>query len=308
MQQTAPAGAADPANLAELKAEYARLLYLASKTANGFNRLMFLFASSRSTSSRCACATSGSTPRSGSGRRRASWARSSGCTSSSRASRSSSAARASCSATQLSENNSLLTLKTQQDQMVQQLSQQEQGLRQELEERQRAVAPPRQPDCRARARGNSPRRPRRPPGRPPRSRRRRAAAPPPAAAAAPAAPSAPSPSRRQPQPRQRGTRQRRRTPTRARNRRRNRRRPPRRAHCPHARNGAALVVVFRQSRPAALAGGPRLHQPALWAAPAPGAEATWWSKTAASTFRPGPARPCAPVSTARCSPSPTSRA
>jgi len=41
--------------------------------------------------------------------------------------------------TQLSENKSLLTLKTQHDEVVQQLGQQEQGLRQELADRQQAV-------------------------------------------------------------------------------------------------------------------------------------------------------------------------
>ena len=125
--------------LAQLKAEYARLLYTASKTSNGFNRLMFLFASESfnqfslrlryirqyteerqrqaarivGTQSRLHEQLSGLTRQQ---KRKSSLLNS-----------------------QLNENRSLLTLKSKEDEMVQQLSQQEQGLRQELEERRQAV-------------------------------------------------------------------------------------------------------------------------------------------------------------------------
>lgn len=125
--------------LAQLKAEYARLLYTASKTSNGFNRLMFLFASESfnqfslrlryvrqyteerqrqaarivGTQSRLHEQLTGLTRQQ---RRKSSLLNS-----------------------QLNENRNLLSLKSREDEMVQQLSQQEQGLRQELEERRQAV-------------------------------------------------------------------------------------------------------------------------------------------------------------------------
>ncbi|TPG64649.1 peptidase M23 [Hymenobacter nivis] len=125
-------------SLAELKDEYARLLYTASKTANGFNQLMFLFAADsfnqfvlrlryvrqyteerqqqaariRGTQVRLHEQLTGLTQQQ---RRKGALLN-----------------------TQLSENKSLLTLKTQQDEVVQQLGQQEQGLRAELAERQQA--------------------------------------------------------------------------------------------------------------------------------------------------------------------------
>lgn len=126
-------------SLAELKDEYARLLYTASKTANGFNQLMFLFAADsfnqfvlrlryvrqyteerqqqaariRGTQVRLHEQLTGLTQQQ---RRKGALLN-----------------------TQLSENKSLLTLKTQQDEVVVQLGQQEQGLRAELAERQQAV-------------------------------------------------------------------------------------------------------------------------------------------------------------------------
>ncbi|MGI4884922.1 MAG: murein hydrolase activator EnvC family protein [Janthinobacterium lividum] len=126
-------------SLAELKDEYAQLLYTASKTANGFNQLMFLFAADsfnqfvlrlryvrqyteerqqqaariRGTQVRLHEQLTGLTQQ----QRR----------------------KGALLTTQLSENKSLLTLKTQQDEVVQQLGQQEQGLRAELAERQQAV-------------------------------------------------------------------------------------------------------------------------------------------------------------------------
>jgi len=125
--------------LAELKEEYARLLYTASKTASGFNQLMFLFAADSfnqfvlrlryvrqyteerqqqaarivGTQVRLHQQLTGLTQQ----QQRKNVLLN----------------------TQLSENKSLLTLKTQHDEVVQQLGQQEQGLRQELAERQQAV-------------------------------------------------------------------------------------------------------------------------------------------------------------------------
>ena len=125
--------------LAQLKAEYARLLYTASKTANGFNRLMFLFASESFNQfslrlryirqyteerQRQAARIMGTQQRL--------HQELSGLTKQQQR-------KSSLLNSQLNENRSLLTLKSKEDEMVQQLSQQEQGLRQELEERRQAV-------------------------------------------------------------------------------------------------------------------------------------------------------------------------
>ena len=125
--------------LHELKAEYARLLYTASKTANGFNRLMFLFASDSFNEfalrlryirqyteerQRQAARIVGTQQRL--------HQQLSGLTQQQQR-------KSSLLSTQLSENKSLLSLKSKEDDMVQQLSQQEQGLRQELEARRQAV-------------------------------------------------------------------------------------------------------------------------------------------------------------------------
>lgn len=126
--------------LARLKAEYARLMYAASKTSSGFNQLMFLFAAESfnhfvlrlryvrqyteerqkqalriiGAQQQLSHELDGLTQQ----RQR----------------------QKSLLTTQLVENRNLIGLKTEQDEVVQQLSQQEQGLRQELAERQQAVA------------------------------------------------------------------------------------------------------------------------------------------------------------------------
>jgi septal ring factor EnvC (AmiA/AmiB activator) len=125
--------------LAQLKAEYARLLYTASKTANGFNRLMFLFASESFNQfalrlryirqyteerQRQAARIMGTQYRL--------HQQLSGLTQQQQR-------KSSLLNSQLTENKNLLSLKSKEDEMVQQLSQQEQGLRQELEERRQAV-------------------------------------------------------------------------------------------------------------------------------------------------------------------------
>ncbi|WP_305012548.1 murein hydrolase activator EnvC family protein [Hymenobacter mellowenesis] len=125
--------------LRELKGEYARLLYTASKTANGFNRLMFLFASESFNQfalrlryirqyteerQRQAARIMGTQYRL--------HQQLSGLTQQQKR-------KSSLLNNQLNENKNLLSLKSKEDEMVQQLSQQEQGLRQELEERRQAV-------------------------------------------------------------------------------------------------------------------------------------------------------------------------
>ncbi|MBO2013047.1 murein hydrolase activator EnvC family protein [Hymenobacter negativus] len=125
--------------LSQLKNEYARLLYTASKTSNGFNRLMFLFASESFNQfslrlryirqyteerQRQAARIMGTQYRL--------HQQLSGLTQQQQR-------KSSLLNSQLNENKNLLTLKSKEDEMVQQLSQQEQGLRQELEERRQAV-------------------------------------------------------------------------------------------------------------------------------------------------------------------------
>ena len=125
--------------LSQLKGEYARLLYTASKTSNGFNRLMFLFASEsfnqfalrlryirqyteeRQQQAARIMGTQQRLHQELSGLTRQQQRKSK------------------LLSTQLNENRNLLTLKSKEDDMVQQLSQQEQGLRQELEARRQAV-------------------------------------------------------------------------------------------------------------------------------------------------------------------------
>ncbi|MBD2770080.1 peptidoglycan DD-metalloendopeptidase family protein [Hymenobacter sp. BT664] len=126
--------------LRQLKAEYARMVYTASKTANGFNRLMFLFAAESFNQfalrlryirqyteerQRQAARIMGTQSRL--------HQQLSGLTQQQRR-------KSSLLNNQLIENKNLLTLKFKEDEMVQQLSQQEQGLRQELEERRQAVS------------------------------------------------------------------------------------------------------------------------------------------------------------------------
>jgi septal ring factor EnvC (AmiA/AmiB activator) len=126
-------------NLAELKTEYARLLYTASKTSSGFNRLMFLFASESFNQ----FALRLRYIRQYTEERQRQAARIMGTQQ--RLSqqlvglKEQQQRKSQLLNVQLTENKNLLSLKTEQDQMVQQLSQQEQGLRQELEQRQLAV-------------------------------------------------------------------------------------------------------------------------------------------------------------------------
>gem|GEM_PF-22391 len=126
--------------LARLKAEYGRLLYVASKTSSSYNQLMFLFAAEsfnqfmqrlryvhQYTEQRQSQALRILVAQQQLGQQLDGLTR--------QRQRQQHLLR-----TQLVESKNLLGLKTQQDEVVQQLSQQEQGLRQELAERQQAVA------------------------------------------------------------------------------------------------------------------------------------------------------------------------
>ncbi|SNC75881.1 Septal ring factor EnvC, activator of murein hydrolases AmiA and AmiB [Hymenobacter gelipurpurascens] len=127
-------------SLEQLKAEYARLIYIGSKTANSYNRVMFLFASESfnqfmlrlryirqyaevrkaqaaqitNTQQRLSQQLTGLKEKK--------------------------EEKGTLLHSQLSEKKNLLTLKTQQDQVVTKLSQQEESLRQELVARQQAIS------------------------------------------------------------------------------------------------------------------------------------------------------------------------
>ncbi|MGI4834867.1 MAG: murein hydrolase activator EnvC family protein [Janthinobacterium lividum] len=126
--------------LARLKAEYGRLLYTASKTSSGFNQLLFLFAAEsfnqfvqrlryvhQYTEQRQQQALRIIVAQQQLGQQLDGLTR--------QRQRQQHLLR-----TQLLESRNLQGLKTQQDEVVQQLSQQEQGLREELAQRQQAVA------------------------------------------------------------------------------------------------------------------------------------------------------------------------
>ena len=126
-------------SLDQLKAEYARLIYAASKTANSYNRLMFVFAAesfnqlmlrlryirqySEVRKAQAAEITAAQQKLNhqlaGLNQQRTQ--------------------KSTLLSSQITEKGNLLNLKSQQDQVVTKLSQQEQGLRAELARRQRAV-------------------------------------------------------------------------------------------------------------------------------------------------------------------------
>ena len=126
--------------LANLKAEYAKLMYAASKTSSGFNQLMFLFAaeSFNQFGLRLRYVRQYTEERQKQAQRIMGAQQQlshqlDGLTQQR-------TRQKSLLTTQLVENRNLIGLKNEQDQVVQQLSQQEQGLRDELAQRQRAVA------------------------------------------------------------------------------------------------------------------------------------------------------------------------
>ncbi|MGI4734294.1 MAG: murein hydrolase activator EnvC family protein [Janthinobacterium lividum] len=126
--------------LANLKVEYARLLYAASKTSSGFNQLMFLFAaeSFNQFGLRLRYVRQYTEERQKQalrivGAQQQLSHQLDGLTQQRQR-------QNKLLTTQLVENRNLLGLKSEQDEVVQQLSQQEQGLRAELAQRQQAVA------------------------------------------------------------------------------------------------------------------------------------------------------------------------
>jgi septal ring factor EnvC (AmiA/AmiB activator) len=126
--------------LANLKAEYARLMYAASKTSSGFNQLMFLFASESFNQFvlRLRYVRQYTEERQRQAQRIMGTQQQlsqqlNGLTQQRKQQKS-------LLTNQLVENRNLIGLKNEQDEVVQQLSQQEQGLRQELAQRQQAVA------------------------------------------------------------------------------------------------------------------------------------------------------------------------
>jgi septal ring factor EnvC (AmiA/AmiB activator) len=126
--------------LANLKAEYARLMYAASKTSSGFNQLMFLFASESFNQFvlRLRYVRQYTEERQRQAQRIVGTQQQlsqqlTGLTQQRKQQKS-------LLTNQLVENRNLIGLKNEQDEVVQQLSQQEQGLRQELAQRQQAVA------------------------------------------------------------------------------------------------------------------------------------------------------------------------
>ena len=126
--------------LANLKVEYAQLMYAASKTSSGFNQLMFLFAAEsfnqfvlRLRYVRQYTEERQKQAQRIMGAQQQLSHQLDGLTQQRQRQKS-------LLTTQLVENRNLLGLKNEQDEVVQQLSQQEQGLRAELTQRQRAVA------------------------------------------------------------------------------------------------------------------------------------------------------------------------
>ncbi|MCA8831870.1 murein hydrolase activator EnvC family protein [Hymenobacter pini] len=127
-------------SLEQLKAEYARLIYAGSKTANGYNRLMFLFASEsfnqfllrlryirQYTEVRQAQAAQITHTQQRLSSQLVGL-------------KEKQEEKGSLLNNQISEKKNLLTLKTQQDQVVTKLTQQEEDLRKELAARQQAVS------------------------------------------------------------------------------------------------------------------------------------------------------------------------
>ncbi len=139
VHQTAGQVLATQARLRALKAEYGRLLYTAATTANAYNRLMFLFAaeSFNQFALRLRYVRQYTEERQRQAQRIVGaqtqlQQQLSGLTQAQ-------VRKSSLLKTQLSENQNLLVIKGQQAQMVQQLGQQEQGLREQLAEQQQAV-------------------------------------------------------------------------------------------------------------------------------------------------------------------------
>ena len=127
-------------SLAQLKAEYAQLIYAGSKTANSYNRMMFLFAAESFNQFMLRLRYI----RQYAEVRQAQAAQITGTqqrlTQQLTGLQVKKQQKGQLLNNQVAEKNNLVTLKTQQDQVVTKLSKQEQGLRQELADRQRAIS------------------------------------------------------------------------------------------------------------------------------------------------------------------------
>ena len=127
-------------SLEQLKAEYGRLIYSASKTANSYNRIMFLFAAEsfnqfmrrlRYIQQYAEVRKSQAAQIVGTQQR---------LNQQLTGLKVKKEEKGTLLTTQVAEKNNLVTMKTQQAEVVTKLSQQEQGLRQELADRQRAIS------------------------------------------------------------------------------------------------------------------------------------------------------------------------
>jgi len=126
-------------SLEQLRAEYARMIYAASKTANGYNRIMLLFAADSFNSflRRLRYVRQYSEVRQAQAAQiNATQQKLSRQLTNLNEQRQQ---KSTLLSSQISEKKNLINLKTQQDQVVTKLSQQEENLRQELARRQQAV-------------------------------------------------------------------------------------------------------------------------------------------------------------------------
>ncbi|GGK75345.1 peptidase [Rufibacter glacialis] len=126
-------------DLQRLKKEYARLIYAASKTANSYNKLMFLFASDSFNQMMRRMRYLRQYTEARKNQAAAIEALQQNLNQQLNTLTSQKQQKKSLLTVQLKENNNLLSMHDQQDKVIQQLSQQEQSLKEEVERRQQAV-------------------------------------------------------------------------------------------------------------------------------------------------------------------------
>ncbi|WP_460891221.1 murein hydrolase activator EnvC family protein [Rufibacter soli] len=126
-------------DLERLKKEYARLIYAASKTANSYNKLMFLFASDSFNQMMRRMRYLRHYTEARKEQAAAIEATQKNLSQHLNTLTSQKQQKKSLLNVQLSENKNLLSMHDQQDQVIQQLSMQEQSLKQEVEQREQAV-------------------------------------------------------------------------------------------------------------------------------------------------------------------------
>ncbi|MFD1757891.1 murein hydrolase activator EnvC family protein [Rufibacter sediminis] len=127
------------ADLQRLKKEYSRLIYAASKSANSYNKLMFLFAADSFNQMMRRMRYLRQYTEARKNQAAAIEAVQQNLNSQLNTLTSQKKQKKSLLNVQLNENKNLLSMHDQQDQVIQQLSLQEQSLKQELEQRQKAV-------------------------------------------------------------------------------------------------------------------------------------------------------------------------